>query len=130
MPKIDIDFARAAALMDVVQKVASVVPSYTPLSSVALNELKEMNDRAAEIIAELGRERLRKEQEEAAKLTEANQKVADEEALLAARKEFEKRNRPVVKPINVMPGEPDELPQAKERLKAQEPDVHQEPRRI
>lgn len=126
MPKIDIDFARAAALMDVVQKVASVVPSYTPLSSVALNELKEMNDRAAEIIAELGRERLRKEQEEAAKLTEANQKAADEEARIAA----EQKARPVVKPINVMPGEPDELPQAKERLKAQEPEVHAEPRRI
>ena len=41
-----IDFARAAQLMDVVQKASSVCPQYTSLSSEAMAELKEMNDLA------------------------------------------------------------------------------------
>jgi len=41
-----VDFARAAALMDVVQKASSVCPQYTSLSSEAMAELKEMNDLA------------------------------------------------------------------------------------
>lgn len=74
-PNLPIDFTRAATLMDVVQKVATVAPAYTALLGVAMGELKEYNDTAQEYLNELGRQRLKEEQE-------AN--AAAEEARLAA----------------------------------------------
>lgn len=120
MAKSNIDFGRAATLMDVVQKVASVVPAYTALSSAAMNELKEMQDVALEEQMELGRQRLKAEQEEAARITEHNQAAADEQAKAEAKQKAiaDARNRNPVKPINVKPGEPDEL----EALKQRQPD--------
>lgn len=46
--KIDIDFARASQLLSVVKEVAGVAPGFTSLSSEAMAELKEMNDKIAE----------------------------------------------------------------------------------
>lgn len=67
---------RASMLLDVVQKIASVVPAYTALSSVAMMELKEMNESAQQHINELGQKRLREEQEAAAELEQ--KRLADE----------------------------------------------------
>lgn len=63
---VDIDFERAAVLMDVVQKQATVVPRYMALSSVALAELNEMNDIAQHYLDDLAQERLKAEQDVAA----------------------------------------------------------------
>lgn len=111
MTKSKIDFERAAALMDVVQKVAGVAPSYSALSSAAMNELKEMNDIAAEEAAELGRQRLKAEQEEAAKLTAQMQDEADRQAKHDADQKAiaDAKSRQPVKPISVKSGEPNEL---------------------
>lgn len=46
MDKPEIDFARASALMDVVQKVATIAPKYMNLSSMAMAELKAMDEEA------------------------------------------------------------------------------------
>lgn len=42
------DYARAAALFDIVQKVANVGPRYTNIAAEAMAELNEMNDALAE----------------------------------------------------------------------------------
>lgn len=132
MAKSQIDFARAAVLMDVVQKVAGVAPAYSAISSAAMNELKEMNDVASEEHAELGRLRLKAEQEEAARLTQQAQDQADEQAKHDAKQKAieDARNRQPVKPINVKPGEPDELEETKQRLAAQDSEINDEVRRI
>ena len=75
-PNLPIDFERAANLMDVVQKVASVAPAYTAISSVAMMELKEYNEAAQAYLNELGKQRLEAEQEAAAELEAA--RVANE----------------------------------------------------
>jgi hypothetical protein len=65
-PDLPIDFERAANLMDVVQKVASIAPTYTALSSVAMMELKEYNEAAQEYLNEIAQQRAEAEQEAAA----------------------------------------------------------------
>lgn len=93
----NIDFANAATLMDVVQKVASVSPAYMALSGVAMMELKEMNEEAQAYLNELGAERLKAEQDAAAKLNAESQAQAE-------------ANQPRAIPANqlrsVTPGEP------------------------
>lgn len=96
---------RAAMLLDVVQKVASVAPAYTALSSIAMAELKEMNEDAQQHLNELGQQRLKAEQEAAAELNRRNQEAADEQARIDA----EIAGRTIAsrtQPITVMPGEP------------------------
>lgn len=73
----NIDFEHASALMDVVQKVASVSPAYMALSGVAMMELKEMNVVAQDYLNELGKERLKAEQDAAAKLNADAQAQAE-----------------------------------------------------
>lgn len=95
---------RAGTLMDIVQKVASVAPAYTALASIAMMELKEMNDAAQKEIDAIGAERLRKEQEAAAELNRQNQEAAKEQARIDAERKAQQDTAP--KPITVMPGEP------------------------
>lgn len=98
-----INFERAAMLMDVVQKVASVAPAYTALSGVAMGELKKMNDEAQEHLNELGRQRLKEEQAAAARLAEHNRKATEEQVAQDAKAQ---QAAQVPKPIAIMPGEP------------------------
>lgn len=102
----NIDFEHAATLMDVVQKVASVAPAYMAISSVAMAELKEMNEEAQAYLNQLGQERLQAEQEAAAELNRQNLEAAKENERAEA--EIAKRTAAsnAVKPITVMPGEP------------------------
>lgn len=65
-PQLDIDFGRAANLMDVVQKVATVAPAYTALSGVAMMELKEYNETAQDYLNKIAQLRLAEEQDAAA----------------------------------------------------------------
>lgn len=113
----DIDFGRIAMLMDVVAKVSTVAPMNTSISSAAMAELKDINEELAQRAAKAGAEKLKEDQARAAKLTQENQRRADEEAAEAERL----KSRPQMKPINVMPGEPNELAEAEARLKAQDP---------
>lgn len=117
MAKSEIDFDRAAVLLDVVQKVAGVAPQYMAISSAAMNELKEMQDIASEEHAELGRKRLQAEQEEAARLTQEAQDEANRQAKFEANQKTiaDTNARQNVKPINVTPGEPNELEEIKGR---------------
>lgn len=98
-PNLPIDFERAAVLMDVVQKVATVAPAYTALSGVAMGELKEYNDVAQQYLNELGRQRLAEEQAAAAKINAEAEKQS-------------RANQPKAIPANTlrvptpMPGEP------------------------
>lgn len=62
-PQLDIDFERAANLMDVVQKVATVAPQYTALSGVAMMELKEYNETAQDYLNKIAQLRLAEEQD-------------------------------------------------------------------
>lgn len=94
---------RAAMLLDIVQKVASVAPAYTALSSIAMAELKEMNQSAQEHLNKLGQQRLAAEQEAAAELSRQNAKAAKEQAEIDARN-AERNAQP--RPITIMPGEP------------------------
>lgn len=80
---LDINFERAANLLDVVQKVATIAPAYTALSSVAMGELKEYNETAQEYLNELGRERLMAEQEAAAELEQ--ERLASEPKAIPAK---------------------------------------------
>lgn len=100
----DIDFERAATLLDVVQKVSTVAPGYMALSGVAMAELKDMNKQGIDYLAELGQERLREEQAQAAKIDAQNQAYAEETA--KADREIAKRQAATPKPIAIMPGEP------------------------
>lgn len=117
MAKSEIDFDRAAVLLNVVEKVAGVVPQYMAISSAAMNELKEMQDIASEEHAELGRQRLQAEQEEAARLTQEAQAQADKQIEFEAKQReiAEAKAKQSVKPINVTPGEPHELEEIKGR---------------
>lgn len=100
-----IDFERAGTLMDVVQKVASVSPSYMAISGAAMRELKEMNDTALEEQKELAAQRLKEENEAAARLNEQNRIAAEKQAKI----DQEVANRTQAsrgQPLTVMPGEP------------------------
>lgn len=104
-PNLPIDFERAANLMDVVQKVASVTPTYTALSSVAMMELKEYNNAAQEYLTEIGKQRLAEEQAAAAELAEHNRKAMEDQA----KTEAEIRDRTAASrtaPPTIMPGQP------------------------
>lgn len=100
----DIDFARAATLLDVVQKVSTVAPGYMALSSVAMAELKDMNKVGIDYLDELGQERLREEQAQAAKINAQSQAYADDAA--KANDDIAKRQLSSQKPMTIMPGEP------------------------
>lgn len=106
---INIDFTRAAMLLDIVQKVATTAPGYMALSSAAMIELKKMNDTADAFHIELGKQRLADEQAEAAARTKAAQDQADADA--AAQGDL----APKLKPIQVVPGQPNELAEIKAR---------------
>lgn len=47
MSKVEVDFERMSMLLDIVQKVHTIMPQHTYLASAAGNELKEMNDAIA-----------------------------------------------------------------------------------
>lgn len=95
----DLDFERAATLMDVVQKVAAIAPAYMAISSLAMVELKEMNIEAQQYLDDLGKERLAKEQEAAARLN----RQSLEEAVRTAPRAIP-ANAPQLR--TPMPGEP------------------------
>lgn len=101
----DIDFDRVAKLLDAVQKQASVAPQYMAISSLAMMEIKEINEQAQEYLNDLGKERLRIEQEAAAELNRQNQEAADKQAKID-REIAERTAASRVAPITVMPGEP------------------------
>lgn len=107
----NIDFDYASKLLDVVQKVATVAPAYLALSSVAMMELKEMNEEANAFLKDLSQQRLKEEQDAAAKINAHNQA-----SLQADAENNEKVRAPVVKPVTVMPGEPNEVPEIQQRL--------------
>lgn len=101
----DIDFDRVAKLLDTVQKQASVAPQYMAISSLAMMEIKEINEQAQEYLNDLGKERLRAEQEAAAELNRQNQEAAEKQAKID-REIAERTAASRVAPITVMPGEP------------------------
>lgn len=104
-PQLDIDFARAAELMDVVQKVATVAPAYTALSSVAMAELKEYNETAMKYLNDLGQQRLKEEQAAAAKIADHNPASLEKQA--ATDKEVADRTAASrLAPPTIMPGQP------------------------
>lgn len=101
----NIDFDRIAQLLDIVQKQASVAPQYTAIGSLAMMEIKEMNEEAQLHLSDLGQQRLKAEQEAAAELNRRNQKAAQEHE--EANKRIAKRTAASrTQPITVMPGEP------------------------
>lgn len=97
---------RAGMLLDVVQKVASVAPAYTAISSIAMAELKEMNDDAQRHLDQLGRDRLKAEQEAAARVNEENRIAMEKQAKIDAEIAERTAVSNVVRPITIMPGEP------------------------
>lgn len=103
----DIDYVHAASLLDVVQKVATVSPAYLALSSVAMMELKEMNEEANAFLKDLGQQRLKEEQAAAAKINEHNRLALEADA-----DNSQKVRTPVAQPKTVMPGQPDDLSNA------------------
>lgn len=106
----DIDYAHASNLMDVVQKVAHVTPAYLALSSVAMMELKEMNEEANAFLKVVAQQQLKKDQDAAAKINEQNQAQAKADADNA-----QKIATPVVQPVTVVPGQPNEVPAIQQR---------------
>lgn len=67
----DFDFNRASKLLDIVQKQASVAPQYMAISSIAMMEIKEMNEEAQTILDEIGQQRLHEEQQANAEAEQA-----------------------------------------------------------
>lgn len=127
---------RASMLLDVVQKVASVAPAYTALSSMAMMELKEMNQDAQQRLDVLGRRRLEAEQEAAAELNRQNQEAMEESA--RANAEIAERTASTQK-ITIMPGEPvpnavreqaGEIPETDSPQFPEEPDTTPVARRV
>lgn len=102
----DFDFDRASKLLDVVQKQASVAPQYMAISSIAMMEVKEMNEQAQAILDEIGKKRLREEQEAAARLNEHNRIAAEKQAKIDQEIADRTAASNAAKPVTVMPGEP------------------------
>lgn len=101
----NIDLDRVAQLLDIVQKQASVAPQYMAISSIAMMEVKEINEEAQQYLNELGQERLKAEQEAAAELNRQNQLAAEQHERDNA--EIAKRTAASrTQPLTVMPGEP------------------------
>lgn len=101
----NIDLDRVAQLLDIVQKQASVAPQYMAISSIAMMEVKEINEEAQRYLNDLGQERIRAEQEAAAELNRQNQLAAEQHERDNA--EIAKRTAASrTQPITVMPGEP------------------------
>lgn len=132
----NLDFDRIAQLLDIVQKQASVAPQYTALGSLAMMEIKEMNEEAQQYLNDLGQERLRAEQEAAAELNQRNQEAMEESA--RANAEIAERTASTQK-IIVMPGEPvpnavreqaGEIPETDSPQFPEEPDTTPVTRRV
>lgn len=128
----DIDFGRLSMLMDVISKVTTICPHDTYILSAAQDEIKEANTKLNDRITEARKNRLAKDQAEAAKLTQQAQEEVNRQA------EFEVKQAAIadakakqsVKPINVKPGEPNELDEIKNRLRAQDTETNENTRRI
>lgn len=69
--KPNIDYAHASALLDTVQKVATIAPRYTNLGQLAMAELKDMDEAAKtyhdEVAKELAAEQAKKREDEQAR---------------------------------------------------------------
>lgn len=100
---------RAGALLDVVQKIASVAPAYTAISSMAMMELKEMNEDAQRHLNDIAQQRMQAEQEAAAELNRKNQEAMEEQTRSSAEIAERTRASNAIKPITVMPGEPNPM---------------------
>lgn len=100
---------RAATLLDVVQKIASVAPAYTAISSIAMMELKGMNEDAQRHLNVIAQQRLRAEQEAAAELNRQNQEAADRQAEIDRENAERTAASNAVKPIQVLPGQPNPM---------------------
>lgn len=113
----DIDFERVAMLLSVVKDCAGVGPQLMSISSAAMHELVDMNKDLSDRQTEAGKKRLADEQ--AAELSAKAQEDADRAI------EFEANQKALaarpVKPINVKPGEPNELKETEKRLAAAHP---------
>lgn len=51
----NVDFERALMLMNIVEQISKVAPSFTSLSGAAMTELKEMNDEIKALVDEESR---------------------------------------------------------------------------
>lgn len=120
----DIDFGRLSMLMDVISKVTTICPHDTYILSAAQDEIKEVNAKLNDRITEARKNRLAKDQAEAAKLTQQAQEEVNRQAEFEAKQAAtaDVKAKQFVKPINVKPGEPNELDEAKQRLAAQNSD--------
>lgn len=100
---------RASTLLDIVQKIASIAPTYTAISSIAMMELKEMNEDAQKHLNKIADQRLRNEQQAAAELNRKNQEAANRQAEID--REIAERTAAsnAVQPIQVLPGEPNPM---------------------
>lgn len=115
----DIDFERVAMLLSVVKDCAGVGPQLMSISSAAMHELVDMNKDLSERQTEAGKKRIADEQARAAQITAKAQEDADRAAEFEANQKT-LASRPV-KPINVKPGEPNELEETEKRLAAAHP---------
>lgn len=96
----DIDYERAALLMDIQSKVANISPLNTAIAGEAAAELKEINEEAKENAVERAEEAKRIEAEEAEQAAIRQREAEDE----VKRNENELAKRPYVEPI--APGQP------------------------
>lgn len=99
-----IDYERAVALMDVVQKITTVYPKGTAILGEAMQELVDMNTAAEKVLQARGKARLKEEQDAAAKLNAENKARAEREAKAELERKVVADKTPV--PITVRPGEP------------------------
>lgn len=118
----DIDFGRAAVLMDTVHKITTVAPRHTALLGMAMEELNEMQGRAAEYLHIKGQEDLAASRDAAAKLNAQNaleaEKQEREQAIIRDRTYKAQTQAGDLKPITVMPGEPNPIPEIEARQEA------------
>lgn len=77
--KIDFDYERAGALLNIVEQVSKVAPGYTAISGEAMRELKEMNDALTKIGQNRAKILKAKADYEIAKRAEAAREVKPEE---------------------------------------------------
>lgn len=110
----DIDFDRVAVLLGVVKDCAGVGPQLMSISSAAMHELVDVNKELSDRQTNAGKQKLADDQARAAELSVKAQEDADKAV------EFEANQKALaarpVKPINVKPGEPNELADAEKRL--------------
>lgn len=99
----EFDFERAAALLDIVEKVSKVAPGYTAISAEAMAELRQLNQWLIEEQAKRKAVELRKQNEELAK--RAAEQETDRKRQEAEDEKRAKANA-VVQPPNIIPGQP------------------------